>query len=74
MEYQCKPFTTSSSISAFSTGITQRIVVYSKKNKNKTKQKRKACKKTERKTKRLHFDISDFSSSSSNNCSMWESE
>ena len=33
MEYQCKPFTTSSLISTFSTGITQRSVVYSKKTK-----------------------------------------
>ena len=47
MEYQCKPFTTSSLISAFSTGILRRIVIYSKKKQNKIKQKRKACKKRE---------------------------
>ena len=53
MEYQCKPLTTSSLISAFSTGITQRIVVYSKKNQNKTKQKRKACKKKREENKKI---------------------
>ena len=53
-------------ISAFSTGITQRIVVYSKENIKPTK--------TERKTKGLHFDISGFSSSSSDNISTMEGE
>ena len=45
MEYQCKPFTTSSLISAFSTGILQRIVVYSKKNKTKQNKNVKPAKK-----------------------------
>ena len=40
MEYQCKPFTMSILISAFSNGITQRIVVYSKKNVNPTKKEK----------------------------------
>ena len=46
MEYHCKPFTMSMLINAFITGITQRIVVYSKKKK---KKKVKAYKKREKK-------------------------
>ena len=62
MEYQCKPFTTSSLISAFKE--------LSSTAKTKTKKNVKPAKKRERKTKSLHFDIRDFSSSSGNNSTM----
>ena len=51
MEYHCKPFTMSMLINAFITGITQRIVVYSKKKK---KKKVKAYKKREKKNKQKY--------------------
>ena len=53
MEYHCKPFTMSMLINAFSTGITQRIVVYSKKKKK--KKQRKSLQKKRKKNKQKYY-------------------
>ena len=50
MEYHCKPFTMSMLINAFITGITQRIVIYSKKKKKKKKIKSQQKNRKKKKT------------------------